>query len=287
MNKCTILVLCYNHSLSIRKALMSVYGQKSILEFRVLIYDDDSNDNTLQVVNEYLFDKPSYSSITKIIKSKTNQGITNSYRSAFEIIESEYVAVLEGDDFWTDHFKIVKQLSFLENNSIFVSCTSDYLVQGNNKQIISDEHRTYNSNTYKIFNTVDLIKNYSIGNFSCAIYRMSAIHQLDNAIFDLKMYDWLFNIAISEFGPFIHINEPLSVYNYSGSGEWSKMTEIEQNQKVLSLIPGYKKFFSGRYNSEFETVEKILIKQINFKENITKKSSFSKIISRLRFKIFK
>lgn len=287
MATCTVLVLVYNHSSSIVKALESVYVQQCSFDFNVLIYDDYSSDSTLDLVEKYFDDKPHFLNFTRIVKSPQNNGITKSYQIALNLISEDYVAILEGDDYWVNIFKLQKQLSILEQYQNFVGCTSNYLIQYKSGKISSDKYKFYHSDSFQVLTVDNIISDYSIGNFSCAIYRMSAINQLDKSIYDLQMYDWLFNVAISEFGPFIHINEPLSVYNYSGTGEWSKMTEIDQNQKVLSLIPGYKEFFSGRYNTEFETVEKILMNQINSKKNEFNKSLFSKLFNRLRFKIFK
>jgi hypothetical protein len=203
------------------------------------------------------------------------------------MIDTEYVAILEGDDYWSSIYKIDKQLKYLSQNSICVACTSDYFIQDNFGNLTISNSMQLLPCGFDLFSTNDLITSYSIGNFSCATYRMSIVKQLDESIFSLLMYDWLFNIAISEFGPFIHIREPLSVYNYSGNGEWSKKTEIEQNKIVLDLIPYYKTFFKGRYDKQFDLVANILISQINPQKNNTLNKIFSYFLPPVLYKLFK
>jgi glycosyltransferase involved in cell wall biosynthesis len=269
------------------KALNSVYRQNSLNNLEVLIYDDCSQDNTLEVINDFFVKYPSYKSFTRIYSSTSNRGITKSYQAAFEMISSEYVALLEGDDYWIDDNKISKQLHLLETNILYVSCTSDYLIIGKKRELYSNNSKIFYPNSYNILSTEDLITNYSIGNFSCAVYRMSALNKLDKSIYDLRMYDWLFNMSISEFGPFIHIREPLSVYNYSGNGEWSKKSEIEQNKIVLDLIPSYKNFFKGKYDKQLDSVANVLKNQVNPPTSSNLNKIFSLFLPPILNKLFK
>lgn len=120
--KLSILCITYNHEKFIRQTLDSFVMQKTNFPFEVLVHDDASTDKTADIIREY---EKKYPDIIRPIFQKENQfskGIDVMRHFVFPKIQGEYVAICEGDDFWTDENKLQKQVDFLEKNPKMSVC---------------------------------------------------------------------------------------------------------------------------------------------------------------------
>ncbi|MBF8964220.1 glycosyltransferase [Pontibacter sp. FD36] len=112
----SIVSLTYNHEKFIRQTLDGFLMQETDFSFEIVIHDDASTDNTQSIIREY---EVRFPHIIKPIFQKENQkskgnGIVT--QIAFGAARGKYIAICEGDDFWTDSFKLQKQVDFLEAN---------------------------------------------------------------------------------------------------------------------------------------------------------------------------
>lgn len=115
--KILVSVCCvtYNHEKYIRQCLDGFVMQKTDFEFEILVHDDASTDNTANIVKEYEQKFPSlfrcvYQSENQFLKQNTLVNIL------FKMAKGKYIALCEGDDYWTDPYKLQKQVDFLEGN---------------------------------------------------------------------------------------------------------------------------------------------------------------------------
>ena len=111
--KLSVICLTYNHEKFIRQALDGFVMQKTNFPFEVIVHDDASTDETAKIIREY---EIKYPELIKPIYQKENlwqKGIpTKNY--IYPKINGKYVALCEGDDYWTDPLKLQKQVDFLE-----------------------------------------------------------------------------------------------------------------------------------------------------------------------------
>lgn len=120
MNKNPVVSVCcitYNHEPYIVQAIEGFLMQKTNFPIEIIIHDDASKDKTAQIVKQYAEKYPEL--ITPIFQtenqySKRQGGILN--RFVFSKVRGRYIALCEGDDFWTDPYKLQKQVDFLEAN---------------------------------------------------------------------------------------------------------------------------------------------------------------------------
>ncbi len=118
----SICTLAYNHEPYIRECLDGFLMQKTDFKFEVLIHDDASTDNTAKIIREY---QEKYPDIIKPIYQTENQywkniGISRTYQ--YPRAKGKYIALCEGDDYWTDPYKLQKQVDFLEEHPDFSMC---------------------------------------------------------------------------------------------------------------------------------------------------------------------
>ena len=112
--------ITYNHEPYIRDALEGFVMQKADFPFVAIVHDDASTDGTAKIIREYA---EKYPDIIKPIYETENQyskhdgSLGRIMNEACKVTGAEYIAMCEGDDYWTDPLKLQKQVDFLESHS--------------------------------------------------------------------------------------------------------------------------------------------------------------------------
>ena len=112
----------YNHEKYIRNALEGFIKQKTTFKYEVIVHDDASTDNTASIIREY---EEKYPNIIRPIYQTENQyskGIDFIKNDICPLMRGKYVAVCEGDDYWTDELKLQSQYDGLEKNPTCFYC---------------------------------------------------------------------------------------------------------------------------------------------------------------------
>jgi glycosyltransferase involved in cell wall biosynthesis len=114
--KVIVCMLAYNHGKFISEAMESVFEQKADFNYKLLICNDASTDNTKDIIEKY---RDIYGDKIIAVHNKKNLGITNNAKKLYSLaIESgaEYIATLEGDDYWLATDKLQLQVNRMDNN---------------------------------------------------------------------------------------------------------------------------------------------------------------------------
>lgn len=110
----SIICITYNHARFIRDALEGFVNQKTSFSYEAIVHDDASVDGTAEIVKAYA---QKYPDIIVPILEEENQfqkGGRTTRRLMLEVARGKYLAVCEGDDFWTDPEKLQKQVEYME-----------------------------------------------------------------------------------------------------------------------------------------------------------------------------
>ena len=151
----SIRCITYNHEKYIRDALEGFVMQKTNFRFEAIVHDDASTDGTAAIIREYA---EKYPDIIKPIYETENQYSKHDgslARIMNEACKGKYIALCEGDDYWTDPYKLQKQVDFLETHPGYVMCShsfKDYIQKtktfGNLNPENLNESITYDLNYY-------------------------------------------------------------------------------------------------------------------------------------------
>src|SRR5262245_28919719 len=123
----SISCMTYNHAAFIRTCLDHLLVQKTNFPFEIMIHDDASTDGTREIIEEYV---SKYPEIIFPFYQKENQyskgvrGLSSRYN--YPRCRGKYVAICEGDDYWTDPYKLQKQVDFLESHEDYVMAYHDF-----------------------------------------------------------------------------------------------------------------------------------------------------------------
>ncbi len=208
--------------------------QKTDFPFEVLIHDDASHDGTTEIVREYA---EKYPKIFVPFYEEENQfGKTDFCRDIlFPKIRGKFVALCEGDDFWTDELKLQKQVNILEEYQKCTVCfhytkvhwedsiIDDFIIP--DKKIISNK---------KIFNINDLLKENFIAT-SSVMYRWRFNNNLSLIPKNLIPGDWYLHLLHAQIGDIYFIDDIMSVYRKHRNGIWFGAEESEQWFKKFGI----------------------------------------------------
>ena len=217
----------YNHVQFIRQCLDGFVMQKTNLPFEVLIHDDASTDGTQDIIREY---EAKYPDIIKPIYQKENQyskGVRVSLVYNYSRVRGKYVALCEGDDYWTDPYKLQKQVDFLENHPDYVMCShqfNQYWQEEGRLEEIADPH--FKGADYDLLN---LIGGRWLTQTLTVMYRRSALNLQEYEKYGMSM-DMILFYALLKHGKGYCFPDVMAVYRCHKGGVWS---EVSLNQRRI------------------------------------------------------
>lgn len=137
-----VVILTYNHESFIAKALDSVLMQQTNFDFRIIIADDGSKDDTANIIEKY---KNKHPKKIEFINNNKNQGVLKNVFSLLTKDASKYIAFLDGDDYWTYNLKLQKQYNFLEANKEYSGCfhNTEIIQEKNASEILFNSFSSY------------------------------------------------------------------------------------------------------------------------------------------------
>lgn len=144
----SVCMIAYNHEKYISEAIEGVLIQKTKFKIQLVLGEDKSTDNTREICEQYAL---KYPDIIKLLPSEKNWGMMPNFIRTYDTCDGKYVALCEGDDYWTDPLKLQKQVDFLESDPSYSFCCHDTQIVEGDKQlkkfsagrIINNTNRTF------------------------------------------------------------------------------------------------------------------------------------------------
>jgi glycosyltransferase involved in cell wall biosynthesis len=238
----SICITTYNHEKYLAEALDSVLSQKVNFEFEVIIGEDYSTDSTLQIAQDY---QARYPNLIKVVQSGHSEKLvinghkTGRYNflNALSLCQGKYIALLDGDDYWIDPYKLQKQVDFLEQHEeysfIFHNVYRDNLKSG----ATGEARPTFHSNNF--LGEAGLDEKFMVHNIaptSSVVLRNNIPKEFPDIFYKASIGDWPFHIYNLNFGQAKYIKDVMAVYRI-GDGMWSQKSLIDQ---LLPVIQTYK-----------------------------------------------
>ena len=214
----------------------------------IILGDDCSTDKTGQVLDEY---QNKYPEVFKKLYNEKNLGITQNLKRCLNACTGKYIAICEGDDYWTNDHKIQRQIQLLEAHPQYSMCFTAITLYNQQEEKYTPFSDQVNFPRDEL-TIEDLINVNYIGNFSCCMYRNSVVQKLPESLYNMFTVDWMFNMACSEMGEVGFIRESLSVYRRHSNGAWSGKTDIDQVSELIELTKEYNQYFQYRYDGLFK-----------------------------------
>lgn len=224
-------MITYNHEPFIEQSVESVMMQKTDFLYELVLSEDCSTDRTREIV---LGLQKKYPDRIRLLLPEKNLGAKTNFVQNLLACTGQYVALLEGDDYWSRPDKLQRQVELLEAHPEFSACFALTRVVAEDhscKQFYIPSQQT----TTPAFTTEDLLQKNSIATAS-VMYR-NIMREINFAPLNhLKMGDWPLHILVSLRGPVGYIPEEMAVYRLHAGGIWTSAVTVE---KLLATIRMY------------------------------------------------
>src|SRR5438270_2038014 len=111
--KLTVLIITYNHAAFIKAAIDSVLMQDTSFDYEIIISEDCSTDGTRDILHHFA---AAYPNRIRLLLSERNRNDNRVVRRGIEAARGMYIALLDGDDYWTCKHKLQRQVEFLDDH---------------------------------------------------------------------------------------------------------------------------------------------------------------------------
>lgn len=223
-------MITYNHELYVEEAIKSFLMQKITFPIEIIIAEDCSTDRTKIICSKY-FSK--YPEKVRLITSNTNVGPQANFIRALNAAKGKYVAYCDGDDYWTDPYKLQKQVDFLESNDDYSTCFH-YAKIFNQEKGEFEEQRLGPLEAKECYSIDDLLESLNCIPTCSVVFRNKLYPELPAWYYKLSIGDYPLHILNALKGKIGLINEDMSVYRRHKQGVFSGGSEKYNLLKVIS-----------------------------------------------------
>jgi glycosyltransferase involved in cell wall biosynthesis len=248
--KISVLMITYNHARFIRQALDSVFAQRTNFSYEVVIGDDASTDGTGAILAEYAEKFPDR---VRLLLRQKNIGMNPNLADTLAACRGEYIALLEGDDYWTDPDKLNRQVEFLDGHPECVNCFHNVVVVSDDPAVPVQGYHLHPDGR-RLLCALDLKPRYAQvdflrGNYipTCSVmFRRTAAGTLPPWFKKLQLGDHPLHVLCTEHGLAAYLPGVMAAYRLHAGGVWSSNTSLHRAARGLEMYEELCRHYHGR-----------------------------------------
>lgn len=222
----SVIMVTYGHEKYIEEAINGVFMQKTNFPVELIIANDCSPDQTDEVVKKLLHNSPKHITV-RYTKHVVNKGMNANFIWATKQVKGKYIALCEGDDYWTDPLKLQKQVDFLETYEDYVLVCSNY-TSTINEEVVVDIDRD--------ITPFELLHHNPIGTLT-ALFKSNMLDQLETSA-ATALGDYLLWTTIAKRGKIRKLGDYTGFYRIlqsSASGRDNVSKKIRFLKDVITI----------------------------------------------------
>lgn len=261
----TVICLAYNHEKYIEQTLKGFVAQKVNFPYRIIVHDDASTDGTADIIRNYERAYPGL--IVGIYQHENMYSQKRAILAEFILphIDSEYVALCEGDDYWIDEHKLQRQFNAMEQNKSCMMCTHRVREVRENGEPNGILYPPYEMETGVISGDhfMELAQRYSF-HTSSYFFRADEYIKYAKAPPNFRKVSGVGDVCdllyFGYLGDVYYINEVMSCYRRGVSVSWSAAAgnprntqkHIDHLGQMILVMQEFDKFSNYKYHSFME-----------------------------------
>lgn len=267
--KVSVSLITYNHEKYIAACLDSIIKQVTGFEFEIVVSDDCSTDKTPEIIADYALQYPN---LIKPILRKTNVGMVKNGIETMKACTGQYIAVMEGDDFWCDEHKLQTQSDYLDKNTDCVICfTNGYIFfeddPGKTQFFFTNENKPLQKFNQQYF----LYNNILIPN-NTKMFRSDAQPEVfPDWIYSTINWDWVLHVLQSLKGNIGYIDLVTLGYRRHSEAAFALKSETNILLDGIATATQLNKYLGYKYDSilknqwwEYHELAHIYLRQGNW-----------------------
>ncbi|MEP7322446.1 MAG: glycosyltransferase [Saprospiraceae bacterium] len=225
--KVTVVLLTYNHEKFIVQALESILSQVTNFSYNITIVEDFSSDKTREIVTDY---QVKYPDKINLVLSEYNRNDNLDCVKAIQSAQGEYIALIDGDDYWSSNQKLQKQADFLDAHLTCSMCfhkVRDFYEDGSEE----DFFKALPQNK-QFFTSLDLYDRNFIDTCSIMLRRLS-LAKIPEWFRTIYCADWVIQFLCAESGTIGYIDEVMGAWRIHKGGAWNGSSLIQQRKNMI------------------------------------------------------
>jgi len=234
--------------------------QKTSFRFEIVVSDDCSKDGTREVLLEY---QSRYPDSIRLILGDVNVGGPNNLKRVIEASNAKYITCLDGDDYYTDRYKLQKQVEFLEEHPEYVACFHNvmnvYEASGQKSLFLPIDFPSE-------VNAEDVISKRWFLPIHSVVMRRELI-SFPEWYSEVMNDDYVVNLSAVMHGPYYYMPDVMAVYRHHGTNtsiQYGNIVLIDSQLK--RILEGFSSIYPSSYKHVFEERVKYYEDEIHFYE---------------------
>lgn len=233
----SVLITFYNKEQYVDRAIESVINQKTSFDFKIIVGDDGSTDNTRDYVNRWIEKYPGKIELYVMTRDEGKQipgfRASKNRLNILNKVDTKYFTFLDGDDYYSDINKLQIQYDILEKSSNF-----DCIGCGHNMEALLDDGSIKKYTNDNIAEGKYDLKSYWDKYYISAetiLFRSSIINKFDNILLEKQFNDNMITYIAMQFGYLYYIPSCMYIYRQTGDGVWTTGNQITNNIRNMFL----------------------------------------------------
>jgi glycosyltransferase involved in cell wall biosynthesis len=243
----SICCITYNQAPFIRECLDGFLMQETTFPVEIVIHDDASTDGTADIIREYEARHPGiiralYQTENQFRKVRHLDVIFNFPRS-----RGRYIALCEGDDYWTAPDKLQMQVDFMESHQQYSGCFHNVTV------VYEDGSTRAHSQYARPLKDTFTLKDFAAHNYIAtpsALFRARLFPRFPDWYAQVPIGDWPLHMLNAEHGAVGYVDRVCAVYRVHNRGVWSSLSESERHETTVRVAKVIDAHLGFRYSDE-------------------------------------
>lgn len=259
-----ILLMTYNQEKYVWEAMKGIAMQHvdEDVKVRIIVADDCSMDSTMDIIRTFAL---KHKAEWLFLPNEQHLGIAGNYKRAITATLGDYVAILEGDDYWIDAYRLQKHIDYLSTHTECVMTANDYMEYSQER-----EEWMWKPVNRKYLLLREMIANYCLANLSARVYRGDVLRGVGEKVFEYgekqrgEAVDYYMTMDVLRHGYGYVLNEVMSVYRVDTNSNMSRreMTSDEDIERGRICSVQMFDMLKGEYARECKQIHRNAIEMV-------------------------
>lgn len=254
--KVSVLILAYNHEGTVAQAVESALEQRTNFDVEIVIGEDCSTDRTRDVLRELARREPQR---VRLLLREANLGVGENLRQTLAACRGEFVALLEGDDYWTEPAKLQRQVEALAAHPHWSICFHRARVEFDNGSPPAlepaDDHFTVETGLDDL-----LCRNYMAT--ASVMFRNGLFREWPERFRRLVQQDWPLHVLNAQHGRIGYLPAVMGVYRKHAGGVWASRPQAERYQLLMDAYDAFEDVLGDAHRQAVRTGRRQLVQHL-------------------------